>query len=315
MRERRKRKNRRMDEVAKYNQARWKALAEANALFTRPKLNLDAESARKIVDADGKFDDLTGKDVLCLAGGGGQQSAAFAVLGANVSVFDISAEQLERDKEVAKHYQTEIKIFQGDMRNLDCFAPVSFDIVHHAYSLNFVPDATKVFLQVARILRTGGFYRFSCANPFLMGMEQNSWTGEGYVLKKAYFSNDEITYTDQDWVYDKNQHQPIPNPIEYRHSLSNLINGLVDSGLAILNVSDNSDMYPDNVSPSRNLGNISPLLSPPWLSFLTKKSLNKEIDWKNVRKSFGRSPAFNRRHGSLNAFAHRAPTFFARCSD
>ena len=259
-----------MDEVAKYNQARWKALAEANALFTRPKLNLDTESARRIVDADGRFGDLKGKDVLCLAGGGGQQSAAFGFLGANFSFFDISAEQLERDKEVAKHYKKEIKIFQGDMRNLDCFATASFDIVHHAYSLNFVPDATEVFRQVARILRTDGLYRFNCANPFIMGMSQNSWTGEGYVLKKAYFSDEEITYNDQDWVYEKNKHEPIPNPVEYRHSLSNLINGLVDSGFAILSVSDKSDMYPNQSAEPKSWEHFT-AFAPPWLSFLTKK--------------------------------------------
>lgn len=259
-----------MDEIAKYNKARWKALAEANALFTRPKLNLDAGSARKMVDADERFGDLTDKDVLCLAGGGGQQSAAFAVLGANVSVFDISVEQLERDKEIAKHYQTKINIFQGDMRNLDCFATSSFDIVHHAYSLNFVPDATAVFRQVVRILRTGGFYRVSCANPFLMGMEQSSWNGEGYVLKKPYFKDEKITYNDQDWVYDKNEHEPIPNPIEYRHSLSKLINGLVDAGLAILSVSDKSDMFPNQNAEPKSWEHFT-AFAPPWLNLVTKK--------------------------------------------
>lgn len=263
-------KVRQVDEIAKYNQARWKALVAANALFTRPKLNLDEESARRIVDADNKFGDLKGKDVLCLAGGGGQQSAAFAVLGANVSVFDLSAEQLEKDEEIAKRYDKEIKVFQGDMRNLDCFAAASFDIVHHSYSLNFVPDAVEIFRQVARILRADGLYRVNCANPFTMGMESNSWNGEGYVLKKAYFSDEEVTYNDQDWVYDKNKHEPIPNPIEYRHRLSSLVNGLIESGFTILNVSDNSDMYPDKNAEPASWEHFTAFV-PPWLSFLAKK--------------------------------------------
>lgn len=259
-----------MDTVAKYNQARWKALAQANALFTRPKFDLNLDSARKIVDADGRFGDLAGKNVLCLAGGGGQQSAAFTVLGATVSVLDISAEQLERDRKIAEHYKKEIKIFQGDMRNLDCFAAESFDIIHHAYSINFVPDAEEVFRQAARILRIGGLYRFSCANPFMMGLEQNSWNGEGYVLKKAYFGDAQITYSDQDWVYDKNTHEPIPKPIEYRHTLSDLINGLIDSGFTILSVSDKSDMYPDQHAQPKSWEHFT-AFAPPWLNFLAKK--------------------------------------------
>jgi ubiquinone/menaquinone biosynthesis C-methylase UbiE len=259
-----------MDEVAVYNQQRWKALAQANALFTRPKLNLDQESARQIVDADRKLGDLTGKEVLCLASGGGQQSAAFAVLGAQVSVFDISAEQLERDREAAQHYQKEIKIFQGDMRNLECFEATSFDLVYHPYSINFVPDSNQVFKEVARILRTGGLYQFSCANPFLMGIEQKDWNGEGYVLKNAYFSEEKITYGDQDWVYDKNKHQPIPNPIEYRHRLSDLIRGLIDSGLMILSISDDTDLHPDLNAEPKSWEHFMAFI-PPWLSFLTKK--------------------------------------------
>ena len=41
-----------MDEVAAFNQARWRALAEADALYTRPALNLDVASARARVDPD-----------------------------------------------------------------------------------------------------------------------------------------------------------------------------------------------------------------------------------------------------------------------
>ena len=110
-----------MDEIAEYNQARWKELVNANALFTRPKLNLDETAARRIVDFDGRLGDVAGKDVLCLACGGGQQSAAFALLGARVTVFDLSEEQLERDREAARHYGFDIKIIQGDMRDLSCF--------------------------------------------------------------------------------------------------------------------------------------------------------------------------------------------------
>ncbi len=86
-----------MDEIAEYNQARWKALVEADALFTRPNLNLNSDSARRIIDSSSVLGDVAGKKVLCLAGGGGQQSAAFALLGANVTVFDLSDEQLEQE--------------------------------------------------------------------------------------------------------------------------------------------------------------------------------------------------------------------------
>ena len=257
-----------MDEIAIYNQTRWKALVEANALFTRPRLSLDTASARNLVDSESKLGDVEGRDVLCLACGGGQQSAAFAVLGANVTVFDLSEEQLERDNEAARHYKTKIKTVHGDMRNLSCFERESFDIVYHAYSLNFVPDAAQVFREVGKVLRKGGLYWFNCANPFVLGMRQDDWTDDGYLLKEPYVSKARITYEDQDWVYDRDAHDaPVQKPVEYRHTLGDLMNGLIEYGFVLRQVDDQMDMYPDaNAEPGSWDHFVA--FAPPWLRFL-----------------------------------------------
>ena len=84
-----------MDDISNYNRERWNALARANALFTRPALHLDASTARQKIDPEGLLGELAGKRVLCLASGGGQQSAAFALLGAHVTVCDLSDAQLD----------------------------------------------------------------------------------------------------------------------------------------------------------------------------------------------------------------------------
>src|SRR5476649_159019 len=124
-----------MDEVAQYNTARWRELAEADAVFTRPSLNMTPESAREHVDAEGLFGTLEGKHVLCLAGGGGDQSAGFALLGADVTVFDLSEQQLARDRQAAEHYGNAVRIVQGDMRDLSALAPAGFDIVYQPHSI------------------------------------------------------------------------------------------------------------------------------------------------------------------------------------
>jgi SAM-dependent methyltransferase len=266
-----------MDKIAVYNTMRWKALAEADALFTRPKLDLDIESAKELVDPNGRFGEINDKKILCLAGGGGQQSAAFALLGADVMVFDISSEQLERDEEIAEHYNVELRTVQGDMRNLSTFEQDAFDIVYHPYSLNFVPDATEVFEQVAKVLKIDGIYYFSCANPFVMGIDQNDWNGEGYVLKKPYLSKAEITYDDQDWVYDKDENEPIPNPIEYRHTLSDLINGLINSGFVIQHLSDEANFHP-NLNEKPTTWDHFTAYAPPWLSIWATYNPNLNIE-------------------------------------
>jgi SAM-dependent methyltransferase len=258
-----------MDEIARYNRERWKALAEANALFTRPALHLDPSTARGKIDPDGILGELAGKRVLCLAGGGGQQSAAFALLGAHVTVLDLSEPQLQRDREVAAHYHIPIETMQGDMRDLLCFAEAAFDIVWHPYSLNFVPEARVVFRQVARVLRHGGIYHFNCANPFYSGLSEKDWNGDGYALKLPYIDGGEVTYEDQDWVYGQSD-GPIPKPREYRHTLSTLMNGLIEQGFVILHVSDSLDLAPD---PNAEAGTWEHFVSiaPPWLAFWAAK--------------------------------------------
>lgn len=61
------------------------------------------------------FGDVRGKDVLCLASGGGQQAPVLAAAGANVVSFDLSEEQLKKDQEVARRENLELRCVRGNM--------------------------------------------------------------------------------------------------------------------------------------------------------------------------------------------------------
>ncbi len=266
-----------MDEIAKYNIERWEALTKANALFTRPYLSLDESSARQKIDPEGRLGEIRGKHILCLAGGGGQQSVAFALLGAIVTVVDLSEPQLQRDREAAAHYDVNLETHQADMRDLSLLSPKSFDIVWQPYSLNFVPDARVVFGQVARVLKTNGLYYFNCANPFVHGLGEKDWNGEGYTLKNPYHDRAEITYPDPSWAYQSSE--PVPPVREYRHTLSDIINGLIDHGFMIRHVSDYTDFYPDpNATPGtwEHFTSIAPPWLTIWTSLTTPSILNVE---------------------------------------
>ena len=143
-----------MDDIASFNRERWNALVDAGILYSKPWLDLTPETARVKLDPDGLLPDLDGKHVLCLANGGGQQSAAFALLGAEVTVLDLSDAQLAQDRRAAAHYGVNVRIEQGDMRDLSRFADASFDLVCQWYSINFVPDPLRVFAEVERVSRS-----------------------------------------------------------------------------------------------------------------------------------------------------------------
>jgi 2-polyprenyl-3-methyl-5-hydroxy-6-metoxy-1,4-benzoquinol methylase len=252
---------------------RWRKLAEANALFTRPWLDLTPASARERVDPEGLLGVLAGKDVLCLASGGGQQSAAFALLGANVTVSDLSEAQLERDRLAAAHYGLSIATICCDMRDLSLLRSAAYDIVYQPHSLGFVPDARVVFAQVARVLRPGGIYFFAIANPFYAGLSESDWNGEGYVLKLPYVDGAKIVTQDWDWVYpDTMVLEARAEPCrEYRQTLSKLLNGLIELGFSLLHISDTMDLSAD-LSAEPGTWDHRNAIAPAWLAIWGRRT-------------------------------------------
>jgi len=154
------------------------------------------------------------------------------------------------------------------LRDLSAFQDAEFDIVWHPYSINFVPDCRVVFKEAARVLRPGGLYYFMCANPFASGMSTRDWNGEGYVIRQPYIQGAEITYPDEEWVFRDNPEarKEIRWPREYRHTLGDLLNGLVENKLVVIKAQERgSDTLNLNAEPG-DWDHFTSFL-PPWLCF------------------------------------------------
>jgi ubiquinone/menaquinone biosynthesis C-methylase UbiE len=256
------------DEVANYLSLRWRALGEAGAVFCRPWFDLDHTLAKERLDPEGRLGDLRNKDVLCLAGGGGQQSVAFGLLGANVTVLDLDAGQLERDTEAARHHDLRMRAEQGDMRDLARFDSGSFDIVWHAYSINFVPEFEKIIAGVARVLRAGGLYTVMVANPFASGIGTDDWNGEGYLLRKPYADGAAYTYNDEDWVQQITS--DVPPPREFRHTLGKVVRVLADAGFVLFGIDEAMSREDE---PAPGTWNHLKSVIPPWLTLWARLGL------------------------------------------
>jgi SAM-dependent methyltransferase len=229
-----------VDALIRHNQTQWDELARARLEYTLPLLDLTPAAARQRVDPEGIIGDVAGKDVLCLATGGGQQSACFALLGANVTVVDLSPIQLERDQEAAAHYGYAVHTIHGDMRDLSMLADSSFDLVYQAYSINFVPSVAPVFAEVARLLRPGGRYQVQWANPFTQSVDDQAWDGETYLLHHPYLDGFETSTYYPTWDIEdgKGGWRQIASPREFRHILSTVVNTLVANRFVILRLQE-----------------------------------------------------------------------------
>ncbi len=257
------------DNLAQHNRTRWNALVEAGIEFSRPLLDLDETAARAVVDQQGLLGEIRGREVLCLAAGGGQQSAAFGLLGAQVTVLDLADEMLRRDREAADHYGLSPRLEQGDMRDLGRFADHSFDVVWHAYSINFVPDVRPVLAEVARVLRPQGWYRLQLANPFALEVDETSWNGRGYTIN-THYADKQVYVENPYWDIENAEGEQVrvEGPHEFRHTLSTIVNNLVANSLAIQGVWEAPE-GDATAAPGTWLHFVATL--PPWLTIWAKK--------------------------------------------
>lgn len=260
-----------VDEIAAHNRERWNDLVEAGIAYAQPWLDLTPSNALVRLDPDhvitDLLGDLRGKDVLCLAGGGGQQSVAFAVLGANVTVTDLSDRQLEQDRLAATHYGIQLNVLQTDMRDLSALSDAAFDLVFQPFSINFSPSIQPVIAEVARVLRPGGVYRVEWYNPFaqLMDPEQD-WTGDGYLFRHPYRDGIEASALYPTWTVEQDGAPPkvVPSPHEFVHTLSTMVNTLAANHFVIRrareHIADQTDVAPGSWEHSTSI-------APPYLTF------------------------------------------------
>jgi SAM-dependent methyltransferase len=252
-----------MDKISATNRERWNALANANVEWSQPRLEYSIEEARQQIGRHSIIQDVAGKRVLCLASGGGQDSVDFGLLGADVTVFDLSDIQLERDRQAAAHHGLKVNTIQGDMRDLSVFPANSFDIVWQVYSLNFVPAVEPVFCQVARVLSPGGIYFLQFANPFTQAVDDEAWDGNAYPLKHPYIDGEDLTHHFPDWDVPQpdGTNLTLPSPHEYRHTLSTVLNTLINTGFTLLGLWECMQRDP---SPQPGSWAHFTRVSPPW---------------------------------------------------
>jgi len=100
--------------------------------------------------------DLTGKDVLGLCSGGGQQGPIFAAAGAHVTIVDYSSSQVASDRYVAEREGLEIACVQADVTCGLPFEDASFDLVFNPVSICYIREVEALFAEAYRVLRPGG---------------------------------------------------------------------------------------------------------------------------------------------------------------
>lgn len=218
-----------MSSPQEHNRKAWDARVRNQASFTRPARDEDFREPLAAVDAVGWLGpSIVGQRVLCLAGGGGRQSALYAAAGARVTVVDISAEMLALDRLVAAERGLEVRAIEASMDDLSVLPPASFEIVVQPVSTCYVPQVVEVYRQVARVIVPGGLYISQHKQPVsLQAALQPS--GRGYEIAEPYYRRGPLP--------------PVaPSPhreggtMEFLHRWEELLGGLCRCGFSIEDV-------------------------------------------------------------------------------
>ena len=238
-------------DIRAYNRDAWnKEVNDGNNRWTQPVSPEIIAKAKQgefgilltenIPVPQGWFPGLKGCDVLCLASGGGQQGPILAAVGANVTVFDNSPSQLKQDQLVAERESLSLKTVEGDAADLSMFPDESFDLVFNPCSTVFMQDVRAVWRECYRVLRHGGILMTGLMNPvhYIFDLYK---ADEG-ILEVAH----SIPYSDLTSIPKEDLDELIEKglPVEFGHSLTDLLGGQCAAGFVI------TDLYEDYMMDS-----------------------------------------------------------------
>jgi SAM-dependent methyltransferase len=217
----------------------WAYLASHGCDSSQPYGPEEFGAARNWLDSRGWIPWNRVESVLCLACGGGQQAPLFASLGCNVTLADISPDQLKIDRSAAEQYGLAIDCIETDMLQLSALYGHDFDLVYQAVSACYVPNVKKLYEEVFRVLKPGGHYFVQHWNPVHVQLAaKQAWDGSAYRVARPQVVGKPIQ-TPMAW--DEKTGKATVDCWHYIHPLNHLIGGLCEAGFAILRFAESEE--------------------------------------------------------------------------
>jgi len=236
-----------MDEVMKLNQRGWDLRVEEGDVWTRPVTSEQVARARSgdwsLLLTPNRpvprewFGEVAGRDILCLASGGGQQAPILAAAGARVTVLDASALQLGQDEMVAKRDGLRINLVQGFMHDLSMFDDMSFDLIFHPASNCFAPRIEPVWQECFRVLRPRKALLSGFMNPDVYVFD-NEAQERGELVVRHPLPHAEVRDLPSDELERLVARDHV---VEFSHSLEEQIGGQLRAGFLLTGLYEDRD--------------------------------------------------------------------------
>jgi SAM-dependent methyltransferase len=235
-------------DIEGHNRLAWDRHVQQGDRFTLPVTSAQIDAARRgdwqIFLSPTRpaprdwFTALPGKDVLCLAAGGGQQAPILAAAGANVTVLDLSPRQLAQDRLVAQRDHLDINTILGSMTDLSSFRDACFDLIVNPVSNLFVENVWPVWVEAFRVLRPGGALLTGFMNPVFYIFDRRLMDDRGILqVRHSIPYSDLIALTPAE-LAELIEHKW---PLEFGHSLEDQIGAQISAGFRITGFYEDRD--------------------------------------------------------------------------
>lgn len=171
------------------------------------------------------------KKVLGLASGGAQQMPIFKALGADVTLIDISNEQLKTELEFSKLANYQINLIKGDITKDLPFNDNEFDYVFFPVANVYLHQTDKLFKEVYRILKKDGILVSGLDNGLNFAFDDE----EGKIMFPLPF-NPLIDEEQYDYMVENDY------GIQFSHSITESIKGQLKAGFKLLDIYEDTNL-------------------------------------------------------------------------
>jgi SAM-dependent methyltransferase len=195
--------------------------------------------------------DVNGKSLIHLQCHFGLDTLSWARLGANVTGVDISDESIATAQALADELNLDATFVRSNVYDVPEIINDTFDIVYVSYgAVNWLDSIEAWARIVASLLKPGGAFHLIEFHPVNFSM------GSKGCIEDSYFNTPEPVDTLSEVTYAGENKVP-HRTIEWNHSLSEIINALIASGLELKYLNEFPyqvyDCFPDmmEIAPGR----------------------------------------------------------------
>jgi 2-polyprenyl-3-methyl-5-hydroxy-6-metoxy-1,4-benzoquinol methylase len=183
------------------------------------------------------FDDVQGLKIANICGSCGKKAVPLSILGASVTVFDISEENKRYACETAAAAHTHINYVVGDVMNIDMSVYGGyFDVVFmEGGILHYFYDINRFMGVMNNLLKDGGKMICSDFHPIHKLVDVLGLGGQTTECFSTDYFSTEIMECEMAHAkfYDDEKRKKFPKCHIRRHTLSEIINSVINNGFNI----------------------------------------------------------------------------------